>query len=381
MIQSETIRKLIKLTEPRTFKEQGCICFEGQPGNEMYIILRGSVGVYVNSVIGRLVEVTRITAGDFFGEMSIFDSLPRSATCIALEETVCVSINKDCLADFLSTCPELAVKLLENMSGRIRRMDNELYKTYKFAEDLNVKKFEIPAEYASSHSVQNPNADDSRHEKYLEKIEARCPICSKSITVTNLKRQLLTVDHTDPDGRIRYAEFEPLWNEIWECPHCRYSNHYPSFFKMLPFKRDHINKLLTEQHIPAIEKAESLNSEFDKLFISYLQAIHINEAVNKNDGLLLGRLWLDLYWLSADADDETMKKYCSEKALKLLKTAYEENAIPDDNSKQSIALTIANLSEKYGSIDDAKKYCALAVTGKDVEVRTHAQYLRDRLQK
>ena len=376
MIQDQTVKKLLNLCEPRTFREQECICFEGQPGSEMYIILRGSVGIYVNSAIGRLVEVSKITAGDFFGEMSIFDNLPRSATCMALEETVCVAITQDRLTDFLTTCPELAIRLLENMSVRIRRLDNALYKTDKYAENLNVRDFEIPGEYSFSRAIHNPNTDDSG---FVEQIEARCPICSKNITIKNLKRQCLTVRKIEADGHIRYAEFEPLWSEVWNCPHCHYSNHYLSFFKMLPFKRDHISKLLKEQHIPAIEKANNLTSELDKLFINYIQAIHINEAVNMNDDLLIGKLWLNLYWIFADYNHEDMKSYCSHKALPLLKSAYEGNAISDDYSKQCIALTIADLSAQYGSMDDAKKFCGFALVGKDTDIRSHALRLRERI--
>lgn len=56
----------------------------------MYIILKGSVGIFITSVIGTLTQVATIKVGDFFGEMAIFDNLPRSASCIALEDTMAV---------------------------------------------------------------------------------------------------------------------------------------------------------------------------------------------------------------------------------------------------------------------------------------------------
>ena len=77
-----------------------------------------------------------------------------------------------------------------------------------------------------------------------------------------------------------------------DCPYCHYSNHYPSFFKMLPFKRDLIKRVFNEQHDPALAAHTGLNSPFDQLFLRYIQAIHINEAVNSNDSLLIGKLWL-----------------------------------------------------------------------------------------
>lgn len=84
MIKDETVQILMQICTPRTFKGNEYICYEGQPGSEMYIILRGSVGIYVSSAIETQIEISRITAGDFFGEMSIFDNLSRSASCIAL---------------------------------------------------------------------------------------------------------------------------------------------------------------------------------------------------------------------------------------------------------------------------------------------------------
>ena len=375
MIQDQTVQKLMKLCEPRTFKGQEYICFEGQPGNEMYIILRGSVGVYVNSAVDTLTEVSRIMTGDFFGEMSIFDNLPRSASCIALEDTVCVAINKDRLTDFLTTCPEMAVKLLENMSGRIRRLDNELYKTEKFVRNAKVKEFEIPEGYSFSHKVEEPYHDL----KYVEQLATYCPVCGKDITVNNIKKQIMSIRRIDPDGRIRYAEYDTLWNDVWYCPYCHYSNHYLSFFRMMPFKRETIKKLLKEQHVPVIENAKHLDTMFDQLFLRYIQAIHINEAVNMNDSLLIGRLWLNLYWLLTDANDEAMSKYCAEKAAPLLAKAYEDNTITDEYSKQIISLTIASLYALCGSKDEAKKFCELAVGGEDSELRGHAMRLRERI--
>ena len=117
-------------------------------------------------------------AGDFFGEMSIFDNLPRSASCVALEDAICVSINKDKLTAFFTTCPEMAVKLLENMSGRIRRLDNELYKTERFVQNKKVPKFSLPVQYNFSHVVEEPYHDT----KYAEALSADCPICGKAIT-------------------------------------------------------------------------------------------------------------------------------------------------------------------------------------------------------
>lgn len=375
MIQDETVRKLMQICTPKTFQQNEYICYEGQPGNEMYIILKGSVGVYVSSAIDTLTEVSRIMAGDFFGEMSIFDNLPRSASCIALEDSICVAINKDKLTDLFVNCPEMAVKLVEKMSGRIRRLNNELYKTERFVQNTKVPKFAIPAQYSFSHVVEEPFHDM----KFTESLVADCPICGKAITVLNLKKQIMSVSKVYSDGRIRYAEYEPMWNDVWNCPYCHYSNHYRSFFRMLPFKREFIRRILKEQHDPVIEQSVFLKTPFDHLFLKYIQAIHINQAVNMNDSFLIGKLWLNLHWLFEDAADDAMSRFCGEQAAEFLSKAYSENKIPDENSRQSIALSLANLHAQSGRKNDALKMCEEAAKGEDKQLVTYALMLKDRL--
>ena len=104
-MQPETIMQLKKISTPRQFAKDDYICHEGQPGNEMYIILKGAVGVYITSTIGTLNQVATIGEGDFFGEMAIFDNLPRSASCIAQEDTIAVAVTRENLQEFLATCP------------------------------------------------------------------------------------------------------------------------------------------------------------------------------------------------------------------------------------------------------------------------------------
>ncbi len=375
MIQDETVKWLMKISTPKTFKSQEYICYEGQPGNEMYIILKGCIGVYVANLMGEQTEVSRIMAGDFFGEMSIFDNLPRSASCVALDDVVCVAIGKDKLTEFFTSCPELTLKVFENMSGRIRRMDNLLCKTNTVVKNNALKPFSIPSEYEFSHYVAEPEHDS----KYLEGVAAECPICGKNISVINVKRKIMSLQRMRIDGRILYKECDPLWYDIWSCPYCHYSNHYLSFFKMLPFKREQIKRILEQQHRPELAKATDFKTPFDQLFIRYLQAIHINQAVNANDNFLIGHLWTSLYWLFEETGDVKMGAYCRNEAISYLSKAIEDNSVTGASSRQNVALTLANM---YASIDDKKnalRMCDIAAEGDDGQVKTIALRLRDRL--
>ena len=156
MIQDQTVKKLMQISVPKTFKAQECICYEGQPGSEMYIILRGMVGVYVCNPVGAQIEVARFSAGAFFGEMAAFDNVHRSATCIALDDVVCVAIDKNRLTALFSACPELTLKMFESMSGRIRTLDSKLYKTETGVQDKKICDFAIPDSYCGGRDVKEP---------------------------------------------------------------------------------------------------------------------------------------------------------------------------------------------------------------------------------
>lgn len=373
MIQDETVKQLMAISTPKSFKQNEYICYEGQPGNEMYVILKGSVGVYLTNAIGTMTEVSRIMAGDFFGEMSIFDNLPRSASCIALEDCICVSISKSNLTRFFTNCPEMAGKLLENMSNRIRRLDNELYKTERFVQNLRAPKFSLPDIYSFSHIVEEPPHDLDYTYTHTE----QCPICSKEISVLNLRKNIMSVRKIDTDRRVHYAECDPLWFEVLSCPYCHYSNHHLSFFRMIPFKREFIKRILKEQHNPVIEEKKFLSTPFDQLVLKYLQAIHINESVNAADNVLIGSLWLDLYWLACDAADDDLAMFFAQNAATKLQKAVTSGEVSDAAIKCSLALTVANLMQVTGNTAEAYKFCDIAAESPDNTVKTQAYTFKE----
>jgi CRP-like cAMP-binding protein len=99
----------VKLTAGQT------LFHEGDQGNDLYIIADGAAAVSIRLPDGGDKEIARFAPGDFFGEMSIFDNAPRSASCRALEKSVLYSLSKDAFTDIISDHPELALKLMYRM--------------------------------------------------------------------------------------------------------------------------------------------------------------------------------------------------------------------------------------------------------------------------
>ncbi len=109
----------------RDYKDGDNIFEENSIGKEMYIILTGKVKVTkergdVETTLATLEE------GDFFGEMSLFDNNPRSATVMALGDVKLLEINQKNFLKKISRDPSLAFRMLEKMSQRIRKSDEKI---------------------------------------------------------------------------------------------------------------------------------------------------------------------------------------------------------------------------------------------------------------
>jgi diguanylate cyclase (GGDEF)-like protein len=88
---------------------------EGDEGNDLYILIDGTACVGIRLPDGEDREIARFAPGDFFGEMSIFDNAPRSATCRALSKSTLYSLSKDAFADIITDNPRIALKLMYRM--------------------------------------------------------------------------------------------------------------------------------------------------------------------------------------------------------------------------------------------------------------------------
>lgn len=90
----------------------------GEPGHEFYLILEGTARVEVTARRSR-----RLGPGDFFGEMSLLDGEPRSATVVAETPMRLLMIHRRVFWTLLSEIPHLTYKILVTLSQRIRQLE------------------------------------------------------------------------------------------------------------------------------------------------------------------------------------------------------------------------------------------------------------------
>jgi CRP/FNR family transcriptional regulator/CRP/FNR family cyclic AMP-dependent transcriptional regulator len=124
----DELTKLIKMGATASYEAHANIVIEGELSWGLYIILGGMVGIFkTNKLSGDIYDVGQLRAGSFFGEMSIVDDNPRSATVRAVAECHLFYISKDVFMKFLED-NKLKIKFYEScvqdLVHRLRELDD-----------------------------------------------------------------------------------------------------------------------------------------------------------------------------------------------------------------------------------------------------------------
>lgn len=99
---------------------------EGEPGEALFVILDGSVKISSYTADGREIVLSILNKGAFFGEMSLLDMRPRSATVTTMEDARLLQIRRRDFSQLLLQKPAMTVKLLSEVVNRLRRTSQVL---------------------------------------------------------------------------------------------------------------------------------------------------------------------------------------------------------------------------------------------------------------
>ncbi len=111
--------------------------FQGDPGHAVYILESGTVRIYVHAEDGQEVSVVLYGAGDLFGEMSLLDQLPRSATAVATEDAVLWVMSDEDFCLHLRTSPQLALNVMLTLSTRLRETNEKIKSFVSMAQEIS----------------------------------------------------------------------------------------------------------------------------------------------------------------------------------------------------------------------------------------------------
>ncbi len=106
---------------------------EGDDGDHLFIVSSGKVKLGTKSPDGRENLLMILGPGDMFGDLSLFDSGPRTATATAVTETKLLSLGQDKVIPWVKEHPEVSLHLLARLASRLRRT-NEVVGDLVFAD-------------------------------------------------------------------------------------------------------------------------------------------------------------------------------------------------------------------------------------------------------
>ncbi|MBL8519795.1 MAG: Crp/Fnr family transcriptional regulator [Betaproteobacteria bacterium] len=109
----------------RVYEKGELIVKQGEVADSFYILAAGQVKVFI-SKDEKDVIVGTLVAGEFFGEISLFDQEPRSASVEALERCYVQQLSYKSLQKVLDRSPHIAKKMMQGMTQRLRHADRQI---------------------------------------------------------------------------------------------------------------------------------------------------------------------------------------------------------------------------------------------------------------
>jgi CRP/FNR family transcriptional regulator, cyclic AMP receptor protein len=91
-----------------------------------YVLLEGEAKVAIAGPDGREAILALLTEGDFFGEMSLLDGDPRSATVRTTSEARLLHIRREAFVNLMRECPDIAIAMLAELSMRLRQANRRI---------------------------------------------------------------------------------------------------------------------------------------------------------------------------------------------------------------------------------------------------------------
>lgn len=101
---------------------------EGTVGDTMYLVVKGEVSVIKDLGEINEIEIDRIKAGDYFGEMALFEDAVRSVSIRVEEPSSFMVLHKQEFKELVREYPQIALEICKVLSGRIRNLHTKIEK-------------------------------------------------------------------------------------------------------------------------------------------------------------------------------------------------------------------------------------------------------------
>lgn len=128
-LSEDDLGLLIENAEEVAYAANRVVMAQGEPGENMYILIAGSVQVSLHLADNEDLVLGKLSLGEAFGEIALFDQQARTATVTTCEPSKFLCINRSDFHQFLRAQPHVAIQLLCTFSKRLRATSDLLKDT------------------------------------------------------------------------------------------------------------------------------------------------------------------------------------------------------------------------------------------------------------
>jgi CRP/FNR family transcriptional regulator, cyclic AMP receptor protein len=126
-LSNEQLQIICDVVQPKTYQKDEIIIHEDESSfHAFFLIASGDVKVFLTGGEGKETILALLTKGDFFGEMSLIDGEPRSASVKAFTKADLLVIHREDFLQQLQKFPDLSTALLLEMSRRLRKANRQI---------------------------------------------------------------------------------------------------------------------------------------------------------------------------------------------------------------------------------------------------------------
>ncbi|MCB1023898.1 MAG: DUF1003 domain-containing protein [Acidobacteria bacterium] len=126
LFDDDELSELAAVIDAEMLRTGDALFQAGDPGESLFIIRKGTIELSIKDNSGQKIILKIAEPGDIFGEISMLDNRPRTASAIALESCELFSLDRDDLLLLFQKKPDAALNMLAAMGEMLRRADNLL---------------------------------------------------------------------------------------------------------------------------------------------------------------------------------------------------------------------------------------------------------------
>ena len=125
-LNDDELGELANLAHERSFMSNEFIFWDGDSPDWFYVVAEGKVKVLKHSSSGREFIIAFLGSGEIVGEVAVFENKPYPASAQAIAETRVIGIKRADFLSFLANRPQVALKIINILGGRLRDAQNRL---------------------------------------------------------------------------------------------------------------------------------------------------------------------------------------------------------------------------------------------------------------